>query len=59
MSREELRIKSEHASGMQSDEVSTVLAQARTAGFDVLKRTRVGFKGQILEMAFTKGDPTP
>jgi len=56
MMRDELRIVAQHCTGMQPDEISTVLAQARAAGFNVLRRTRVGFGGQILEMIFKKGD---
>lgn len=40
--------------GMAMDEISTVLAQARTQGFTEIERTRVGFRGQIIEMRFNK-----
>lgn len=40
--------------GMAMDEISTVLAQARTQGFTEMGRTRVGFRGQIIEMKFFK-----
>lgn len=40
--------------GMSMEELTTVLARARTAGFTVLERTQVGFKGQIIEMRFGK-----
>lgn len=38
--------------GMDMTEVTNALAQARTAGFNHLGRTEVGFKGQIQSMTF-------
>lgn len=38
--------------GMTMDEIATTMAKARTAGFTVLKKTRVGMRGQIIEMTF-------
>lgn len=57
MSKSHLKIEAyDKNAGMNLDELSTVLAQARTMGYIRMGRTQVGFKGQIQTMTFLKED---
>jgi len=40
--------------GMTTTEVKAAIATAEMAGLHTIKRTRVGFRGQIIEMEFTE-----
>ncbi len=53
----ELRLEAASKSGgMSMDEVIACFHSARKAGFMRLKKTRVGFKGQIIELHFDNQD---
>lgn len=55
MPTDELTLSAENTkTGMQPDEILTVIGKARSAGFTILHKTRVGFAGQIQSMVFRK-----
>lgn len=53
MSKLTIQAKDKKA-GMSLDEVIDVVIAAKLQGMTIVGRTRVGFKGQILEMTFHK-----
>jgi hypothetical protein len=53
MAKDEMTINAENRkTGMQPDEILTAIGRARSAGFTILDKTRVGFAGQIQSMIF-------
>jgi hypothetical protein len=55
MAKDEITINAEsNKAGMQPDEILTAIGRARSAGFTILHKTRVGFSGQIQVMIFRR-----
>lgn len=55
MAKDEMTINAaNNKTGMQPDEILTVIGKARSVGFTILHKTRVGFAGQIQAMIFRR-----
>lgn len=55
MAKDEMTINAtNNKTGMQPDEILTVIGKARSVGFTILHKTRVGFAGQIQSMIFRR-----
>lgn len=55
MARAKVNVKAKNPrKGMTFDELESAIVHAKGSGFTILGRTRLGWKGQIIEMNFER-----